>query len=423
MVSYFLKSKQKEKVSIYCSINFKGEQRITIALTNLKISPKDWAKGKMSTGRGKQENSRIQHQLDKMKERIECYYFEYHRLFKKYPNRSELIKYISSNSQVDEYLHINSKLKISDFVKRIIERRQQGKEFVRGKKFSTQSYSMYHSLLLSLDLFQKFCKKPNLWIEDFLTKDIIEKYEGFLMNELEMMKNTIHNRMKTLKSFLEIAVSENVIPFNPFRKFNIILSTEETDAVVFSKSELKELEELDLSDDPHLDRIRDQYLLYVWSGIRKSDLKNFLAVVNPVSQTFSFRSQKTGERCDVPAFSSIKRIAEKYNYSFPEPVRDTIVLKEIKYICSKISSMHITIEKKYTRKGKTVRDLKKKYELIVIHTARRTLATLLVDHGLPFQQVMKITGHKKLTTLQKYIKSDTDTQLILQVENKINSMS
>jgi integrase len=61
--------------------------------------------------------------------------------------------------------------------------------------------------------------------------------------------------------------------------------------------------------------------------------------------------------------------------------------------------MKITVEKKSTKGGKKVRKYLKKHQMIVTHTARRTLATLLVDAGLPYHQVMKITGHKKLTTL------------------------
>ena len=79
--------------------------------------------------------------------------------------------------------------------------------------------------------------------------------------------------------------------------------------------------------------------------------------------------------------------------------------------------MNIIVEKKSTKGGKKVREYLKKHQMIVIHTARRTLATLLVDAGLPYHQVMKITGHKKLTTLQKYIKSEADVDGMLAVRN------
>jgi hypothetical protein len=40
-------------------------------------------------------------------------------------------------------------------------------------------------------------------------------------------------------------------------------------------------------------------------------------------------------------------------------------------------------------------------------------------HGLPYEQVMRITGHKKLSTLQKYIKSDSNIEQMLEVGRKI----
>ena len=42
--------------------------------------------------------------------------------------------------------------------------------------------------------------------------------EIYLTTELDMMINTIANKMKTLKSFLQIAWSDGIIDFNPFKK-------------------------------------------------------------------------------------------------------------------------------------------------------------------------------------------------------------
>ena len=81
--------------------------------------------------------------------------------------------------------------------------------------------------------------------------------------------------------------------------------------------------------------------------------------------------------------------------------------------------MNNNVEKKYTRGGKKKRDILKLYERVVIHTARRTQATQLIEHGLPYEQVVKITGHKKLSTLKKYIKSDSNIEQKLEVGRKI----
>ena len=40
------------------------------------------------------------------------------------------------------------------------------------------------------------------------------------------------------------------------------------------------------------------------------------------------------------------------------------------------------------------------------HKFRRTLATMLIAHGMPIQEVAAILGHEKLDTTMKYIRLD-----------------
>jgi site-specific recombinase XerD len=44
-----------------------------------------------------------------------------------------------------------------------------------------------------------------------------------------------------------------------------------------------------------------------------------------------------------------------------------------------------------------------KWQLVGTHTARRTFITLALERGMRPEVVMKITGHKKLSTMQLYI--------------------
>lgn len=99
----------------------------------------------------------------------------------------------------------------------------------------------------------------------------------------------------------------------------------------------------------------------MWSAVRKSDLKNFVRVINSSTKLFFFRAEKTGEVCEIPAFDTLKRLGAIYNYDFPRPYCDTIVFEEIMNIYKLIPSMNITVEKKFTRGVKKVREFKKKY--------------------------------------------------------------
>ena len=421
MVSFYIREKTKNKTSIMCSVQIQGMDRIIFPVQNMKINPRDWDNGRMHTGKGRQESGRIQDRLNKLRSDIESFAEEHYQLNGKYPNKNAVTTFLNSEKGVNEYFNRNSKIKIEHLFEKVIRRRTIGKELTRGKRFSNQTLLHYKSTLKAIVGFQQNKGRKYLNVEEFKSKELIEEFEIYLATELDMMINTIANKMKTLKSFLQIAWSEGIIDYNPFKKHGIIIYTEETDSVVFTRDEMIALEELDLSSNPFHEKIRDQYLIYLWSGIRKGDLKNLLAVINRHTDKFILRTEKTGEISEIPAFDTLKMVAEKYNYNFPEPVHDTIVLKEIKEICKMIPTMNIPVEKTFTKGGQTKREIFKKYQLILIHTARRSLATVLVENGLPHEQVMKITGHKKLLTLQRYVKSGTDIDQMLEIGKKIRN--
>lgn len=61
-----------------------------------------------------------------------------------------------------------------------------------------------------------------------------------------------------------------------------------------------------------------------------------------------------------------------------------------------------------TRGGQIHRDMKKKYELVSSHTARRTAATNMYLAGIPTFRIMLITGHKAESAFYRYIRIGKD---------------
>jgi hypothetical protein len=57
-----------------------------------------------------------------------------------------------------------------------------------------------------------------------------------------------------------------------------------------------------------------------------------------------------------------------------------------------------------TKGGVRNREVFKKYELITVHTARRSFATNAYLHDVPAISIMKITGHRTEKSFLKYIK-------------------
>jgi len=64
-----------------------------------------------------------------------------------------------------------------------------------------------------------------------------------------------------------------------------------------------------------------------------------------------------------------------------------------------------------TSKGETVTVSRPRYSLITTHSARRSAATNMYLAGINVYDIMKITGHKKLESFQRYIKIDQEDSL------------
>jgi len=52
----------------------------------------------------------------------------------------------------------------------------------------------------------------------------------------------------------------------------------------------------------------------------------------------------------------------------------------------------------------------RKYELITSHTMRRTFITQSLERGIRPETLMKVTGHKDLRTLMRYVKIVDDVK-------------
>ena len=59
----------------------------------------------------------------------------------------------------------------------------------------------------------------------------------------------------------------------------------------------------------------------------------------------------------------------------------------------------------------------KKHELVSTHTARRSFATNAYKAKVPMLSIMKITGHKKTETFQKYISLSNEEHAELMSSN------
>jgi len=113
---------------------------------------------------------------------------------------------------------------------------------------------------------------------------------------------------------------------------------------------------------------------------------------------------KTGETVIIPIHTVVKRIVDHYG-GFPPSISNQKTNENLKTIMEIAGFDSDVIVTEY-RGGKNKRTdiVKKKYELITTHTARRSFATNMYLSGdVPVHSIMKITGHRTERSFLTYI--------------------
>ncbi len=90
----------------------------------------------------------------------------------------------------------------------------------------------------------------------------------------------------------------------------------------------------------------------------------------------------------------------------------------IKEVCKKAEFIEI-FSTRYKGSQPIVKD-SAKWELITVHTARRTYITQMLNRDVPIHTVMSISGHKSYKTFKKYVDvtSNDRTQAVNKAWNK-----
>jgi len=209
-------------------------------------------------------------------------------------------------------------------------------------------------------------------------------------------QNSVGKHIKVLKIILkELGASDADIS-------SFYVFTEEVDNVYLNEKELQQIKDFDLLAIPHLDHVRDWFLLLAWTGSRFSDLEK-IGKSNLKDGFIAFRQQKTNTKVTIPLHPVVFSVLQKYNFKMPAPITNQKFNEYIKTVCQKAGIEGI---EHFTRTvgGKLTTVSMPKYELVSSHTGRRSFCTNMYKQGLPTLMIMSISGHKTEKSFLKYIK-------------------
>ena len=244
-----------------------------------------------------------------------------------------------------------------------------------------------------------------------LNEDLWREFrDDFFVKKLKFGNGSINSNLKKFKQFLKYADKKQFlkckIDFDELK----YLSEIEPFKIALKEEEVETLININLSNSPRLDKVRDLFILEVFTGQRFSDMEKVLDIKHMTETNIQIYQQKTGEKVTIPLHQKLRKhyalIVEKYPKGLPSITNQKFneYLKEI-CILAKFNKEHswITLSGK-----KKIPQSDFRYNLVSSHTGRRTFCTLALKSGINAELIMKVTGHKKYDQFRDYVKVDDD---------------
>jgi len=273
---------------------------------------------------------------------------------------------------------------------------------INSKSGHPVSYKMVREYERTFHYLKEYSKQidENLDFQN-MDLDFYNSFIEYLKNE-KLATNTIGKKIQTLKIFLNAATDQGYNQFKQYKHSKFIAISEESESIYLNQDELQAIYNLNLSDNPKLDRVRDLFIVGCWTGVRFSDISQ-ITPESIVEGFISIRQSKTGGKVVIPVHPTVEATLGKYDGKLPPIIsnqRFNEYLKDVAKEADLDDVVHISM----TKGGIKISTAYKKWELVTSHTGRRSFATNNYLMGVPTLTIMAITGHRTEASFLKYIK-------------------
>lgn len=237
-----------------------------------------------------------------------------------------------------------------------------------------------------------------------LNADFFTDFQEYLRVKKNYATNTIGTHIKILKTVLYLynETYPEATPVHIPKTFQSI--SEQTNTVFLSEEELQQIAALELPE--RLNNVRDLFLIGCWTGLRYSDLA-LLQPGNIGAENISITTHKTGRAVVIPILPELRTILNKYFIdgvqTLPRPLSNQNMNEYLKEIMKQVPAFNTAVFRPRTRAKMQISTVQK-WEIITMHTARRTFATNMYFAGIPTASIMAVTGHKTEKQFFVYIR-------------------
>jgi integrase len=221
----------------------------------------------------------------------------------------------------------------------------------------------------------------------------------------------VSKNISILKAFLRY-LQDNEIATVKSKMFRFSIPKHRSQVVTLTEDEIKEIYYCD-KYDKFEKTVIDVFIFLIMTAMRYCDYEeisnariedNILIKVN----------KKTKTVINVPLNQTALEILERYDNELPQ-YTNAYLNRELKAIFRKYDLLKSDYKKTYVKNKKELTKAGKKRDFITVHKSRSTFITLLINQNTPLSEIMPMTGHKLVSTLNTY----ADKKLNPDVTDKI----
>ncbi|MBQ9591727.1 MAG: site-specific integrase [Paludibacteraceae bacterium] len=288
------------------------------------------------------------------------------------------------------------------FMKRLNDRTTRNGE----RQLSESTKRGYLSALRCLKLFVRMeCGDGDLTLER-VDKGFFERYTLFLQNR-KYKANTVAQYIGAVVAVVHWLDKEERDKCDTTKWH---CGKSEVDSIYLTEAELGLLLATEFKD-ASLKETRDWFVAQAYMGCRYSDLEQLAMATASQLRTgyLEYRQQKTLRRVVIPLHPIVLHIINNNEWRMPKLPRLLIYNKRLKQM-ARIAGLNRPVAVTEIRGGKRISKVKRQWELVTSHTARRSFATNMFRLGIPTQTIMAVTGHRSERTFMRYIRLSEQEQ-------------
>lgn len=406
-ITYQILSKKKDQVSIYMRLS-ESREFGSRAKTGLTINRSDWSEVKNMPKQKTVNQKNLYQKLVKLKahilDKLNASVIEGDRLNKNWlPKQIKLFFYGSTLP--------NENYKLSYWIKDIIKNSNTIKNAKKGIGLSKSRVNSYNSLLAT---YLDYDNEEKYSIVDF-DRVLFDDLKSWLLTVKKYNPTTAIKKLNDIKAVINYAQNKSKVKLSEdFKniKFEKVSSyDDDMDVISLSKKEIEQIEKADLKKDA-LINARKWLIIACFCGQRANALTSRITEDSLEKHGKGYKivmKQKKGNKnVDIPVLPKVKKI---FDEGFPYKITPQKLNEHIKEICKIAKINKLIVGKLYDPKTKRkVKVKKEKYHFITTHIGRRTFAQLHYKL-MKTETIMRVTGHKRLSTFELYIGKNDDTHI------------